>query len=160
LDNFVIFVIARALHVVGVVWWIGGVSFVTIVLMPGLSKIADEKVRLQLFEQLEGRFSFQAKIATTITALSGFYMVEFMNAWERYLYLQFWWLHLMTFVWFLFAIVLFVLEPLFLHKWFREQAEKDTKKTFIVMKRLHYLLLSVSVLAVFCAVAGAHGLFY
>ncbi len=160
MDNFTVFVIARALHVVGVVWWIGGVSFVTIVLIPGLSKITDEKLRLQLFEQLEGRFSFQAKIATTITALTGFYMIQFMHAWGRYLDIQFWWLHLMTFIWLLFAIVLFVLEPLFLHRWFREMAEKNTKKTFTIMKRLHYIMLSLSVAAVFCAVAGAHGLFY
>lgn len=160
MENFTIFVVARALHVVGVVWWIGGVSFVTMVLIPGLSKIADEKQRLQLFEQLEGRFSFQAKIATTITALSGFYMVEFLHAWGRYMELRFWWLHLMTFIWLLFAVVLFILEPLFLHRWFREMAGKNTKKTFMIMKWMHYIMLTLSILAVFCAVAGAHGLFY
>jgi len=158
MENFNYFVFARAFHVMGVVLWIGGVAFVTMVLIPSLKNINDSSNKLELFEQLEGKFSFQAKLATLVTGVSGFYMVEVMNAWDRYQHLQFWWMHLMTLIWFIFTLVLFVLEPLFLHQWFHEQAIKDSVKTFSLIHLIHKILLALSLLAVFGAVAGAHGL--
>ncbi len=157
MENISYLVLARILHVIGVVIWIGGVAFVTTVLIPSLKKIADTHDRLELFEQLEGKFAFQAKIATLITGVSGYYMLDFLNAWDRYLHLQFWWMHLMTFIWAVFTVVLFVLEPLFLHRWFREQATKDSENAFAWLHRIHIVLLTLSMLAVLGAVAGSHG---
>lgn len=88
MENFNYFVLARILHVIGVVFWIGGVAFVTNVLIPSLKKIPDIYDRLRLFEKLEGKFSFQAKISTLITGISGIYMIYVVDAWERYLYLN------------------------------------------------------------------------
>ncbi|MEZ0150196.1 MAG: hypothetical protein AB9Q22_14015 [Candidatus Reddybacter sp.] len=153
-----IFILSRALHVAGVVLWIGGVAFVTTVLIPALKKITDADNRLELFEQLEGRFSLQAKVTTLITGLSGFYMLEFMQAWGRYLQPQFWWLHLMTAVWVIFSLVLFLFEPLFLHRWFRERALINSNRAFALLHRMHKILLALSVLTVLGAVAGSHGL--
>jgi len=152
------FVFARTLHVIGVVLWIGGVAFVATVLIPSLKGIANSDDRLALFEKLENRFSFQARIVTLITGLSGLYMLEFMSAWERYLYLQFWWLHLMTFIWLIFTVVLFVLEPLFLHRWFHKKATENSDAAFNMLHVMHMVLLMASLLAVFGAVAGSHGL--
>lgn len=158
MENYNHFIIARALHVVGVVLWIGGVAFVTTVLIPSLKQIGDSENRLALFEQLEGKFGFQAKIITTIVGLSGFYMLEFMHAWERYQQLQFWWLHLMTFIWAIFTLILFIFEPLFLHQWFRNQATTNSKRAFNWLHRMHIVLLALSLIAVFGAVAGSHGM--
>jgi uncharacterized membrane protein len=108
MDNYNYFVLARAFHVIGVVFWIGGVAFVTTVLIPSLRRIKETNDRLELFEKLEGKFGFQAKITTLLTGVSGFYMLEFMQAWERYLDIQFWWIHLMTAIWLIFTLVLFV----------------------------------------------------
>ncbi|TKF21634.1 hypothetical protein FCV43_09900 [Vibrio genomosp. F6] len=157
MNEFDRFVIARALHVFAVVLWIGGVAFVTTVLIPALRKMPEKESRLALFEQLEGKFSFQAKITTLLTGLSGYYMLEVMDAWDRYLHLQFWWMHLMTFVWAIFTLVLFVLEPLVLHKWFHKQAETDSDKSFFMLHLMHKVLLTLSLVAVVGAVAGAHG---
>jgi uncharacterized membrane protein len=151
------FIFARALHVIGVVLWIGGMAFVTTVLIPSLKEIKDSTNKLALFEQLEGRFAVQAKVATVLTGVSGFYMLEVMNAWDRYQHLQYWCMHLMTFIWLVFTLILFVLEPLFLHRWFHEQAEKNSTDAFSLVHRLHQILLALSLLAVFGAVAGAHG---
>ena len=157
MENYDYFILARTLHVFGVVIWIGGVAFVTTVLIPSLKKIIDNDNRLDLFEQLEGKFAFQARIVTMITGISGYYMLDFMNAWDRYQQLQFWWMHLMTFIWAVFTIVLFVLEPLVLHRWFRNQATKDSDKAFVWLHRMHKVLLTFSMLAVLGAVAGSHG---
>ena len=151
------FTLARAVHVMGVVAWIGGVAFVTTVLIPSLKAMRDKENRLSLFEQLEGKFAWQARLVTLVTGASGYYMLHVMNAWDRYLHVQYWWMHLMTAIWGVFTIVLFVLEPLILHRWFREQAIKDCDNAFVWLHRMHTILLSFSILAIFGAVAGSHG---
>ncbi|MCF7965388.1 MAG: hypothetical protein K9L79_07595 [Methylobacter tundripaludum] len=157
MENFNYFIFARSFHVIGVVLWIGGMAFVTTVLIPALKKRTDSTNKLELFEQIEGEFAAQAKLATVITGISGFYMLDVMNAWERYQQLEYWWVHLMTLIWFLFTLVLFVLEPLFLHRWFHQQAEKNSIKAFALVHQIHKVLLALSLLTVFGTVAGAHG---
>ncbi|MFT4765887.1 MAG: putative membrane protein [Oleispira sp.] len=158
MESFDQFVLARALHIVAIVLWIGGVAFVTTVLIPSLRALDGKENRLQLFERLEGRFAFQAKVTTVLTGLSGLWMLDYLNAWSRYLDAQFWWLHLMTVIWLIFTLVLFVLEPLFLHTLFHRLAEKDSDTAFQKIQFMHIILLSLSLLAVVAAVAGAHGI--
>jgi len=157
MDDVDVFVLARAVHVLGVVLWIGGVAFVTLILLPALKTIADGEQRLSLFEQLEGRFANQARIVTVITGIAGFCMVEFMDVWQRYQLVEYWWMHLMTFIWAIFTLVLFVLEPLVLHRVFHQKATQDSDRAFNLIHRMHKILLSLSLLAVFGAVAGSHG---
>jgi uncharacterized membrane protein len=158
MSSFDQFVIARALHIIAVVLWIGGVAFVTTVLIPSLRTLDTDENRLQLFECLEGRFALQAKVTTVLTGLSGLWMLDYLNAWSRYLDPQFWWLHLMTVIWFIFTLVLFVLEPLFLHKFFHQLAEQDSDGAFKKLHIMHIVLLSISLVAIAAAMAGAHGL--
>jgi len=89
MDNLNSFIIARAFHVFAIVLWIGGVAFVTTTLLPAIKNMKDVTSKLALFEQLEGRFAFQARITTLITGISGYAMLEIMNAWDRYQQLQF-----------------------------------------------------------------------
>lgn len=155
--NYDYFVIARAIHILGIVMWIGGVAFVTTVLIPSIRRNKDHNDRLALFESLEGKFSFQAKVTTLMTGFSGVYMLEAMDAWSRYLNPQFWWLHLMTAVWIIFTLVLFVLEPLVLHRWFHRQAMKNSDNAFAVLHSMHIILLCISLVAIFGAMLGSHG---
>jgi uncharacterized membrane protein len=151
------FLLARVLHVLGVVVWIGGVAFVTTVLLPALRSLDRAEERLALFERLEGRFALQARVTTLVTGLSGFYMLQFLHAWPRYADPHYAWIHLMTVVWAIFTLVLFVLEPLFLHRWFHELARRDDVRAFRLVQRLHVVLLTISLVAVAGGVAGAHG---
>ena len=157
MENFDFFIFARAIHVLGVVLWIGGVAFVTTTLIPSLKKITDTSNRLDLFEKLEGKFALQARIVTLTTGVSGYYMLDIMNAWDRYLHLHYWWMHLMTLIWVIFTLVLFVLEPLVLHRWFHEKAVEDCDNAFAWLHRMHKILLSLSLIAVAGAVMGSHG---
>jgi uncharacterized membrane protein len=152
-----LFVGARILHVIGVVLWIGGVAFVTTVLIPGIRKMNDPQEKARLFELLESRFAKQAKIVTLVTAVTGFYMLFRLDAWDRYLDPSFWWVHAMTLVWFAFTLVLFVLEPLFLHDWFGRAMRKDPEQALRRIQRLHWGLLIVSLTAIVGAVAGSRG---
>lgn len=151
------FVIARALHVLGVVLWIGGVAFVTMVLLPAASRHPNPEEGIAGFEQAEQRFSFHAKGWTLLTGLSGFYLTWRFDLWGRFLDPHFWWMHAMVAIWLIFTIVLFLLEPIFLHRWFAEQARRDPRSTLRRISRLHWLLLVASLITVAGAVAGSHG---
>ena len=157
MESFDQFVFARALHILAVVLWIGGVAFVTTVLIPSLKDLDNGQDRMQLFERLEGRFAFQAKLTTLLTGLSGFWMIDYLNAWSRYLDPQFWWMHLMSLVWLIFTLVLFVLEPLFLHQLFHRLAMNNSDQAFQRLQTMHIVLLSISLIAIAAAMAGAHG---
>lgn len=151
------FSLARVIHVLAVVVWIGGVAMVTTVIIPAVKKFKSKEEQIETFERIEGRFALQAKITTVLTALSGFYMLEVLNAWDRLLDIRFWWMHAMILVWFLFTLILFILEPFFLHRIFRKYAEKDPEKTFKIMHLAHWVLLVFSLVTIFGAVAGSHG---
>ncbi len=154
--NYNEFVLARVLHVLAIIIWIGGVAFVTTVLIPAIRKTQSPEDRLQIFEILESKFSFQAKFTTLVTGLSGFYMLHTMNGWSS----MSWWIYLMIFVWAIFTVVLFVLEPMFLHKWFIKQARINNEKSFLILQVMHIVLLTISLLAVSAGVAGVHGFLF
>ena len=151
------FFIARVLHVLGVVLWIGGVALVTTVIVPAMRRLPEHENPFELFERIENRFARQARAVTLITGLTGFWMVHEMGAWGRYLQLEFWWLHAMTFVWVLFTLILFLLEPLVLHRRLRERAQADAASVLLLMQRAHWGLLALSLIAVAGAVSGSHG---
>jgi hypothetical protein len=60
-------------------------------------------------------------------------------------------------VWAAFTLVLFALEPLFLHRWFLAAAQRDSERAFRLLHRFHGVLLGVSLVAIFGAVAGSRG---
>lgn len=149
-------VLARVLHVLAVVHWIGGVAMVTLVILPQMRGLPAPD-RIATFERLEGRFGGQAKISTLVAGASGLWMLWQTDGWGLFLLPAFWWLHLMVAVWAIFTLVLFVLEPLVLHRWFHARAAQEPERTFALVLRLHRLLLGLSALAVAGAVQGAHG---
>ncbi len=158
--NYNYFVIAKIVHILAVVLWIGGVGFVTTVLIPSLRKTQEPEDRLRLFGALEAKFSFQAKLTTLLAGASGAYMLQVMDAWSRYTMPQYWWLHLMTFIWIIFTLVLFVLEPLFLHNWFHTQATKNNERAFLALQVMHVVLFSLSLFAIIGGMAGSHGFIF
>lgn len=150
-------VLARALHLLGVVLWIGGVAMVTTVVLPAMRRFEDPREGIAMFHGIEQRFAWQARLTTLVTGASGFYMIWSMDAWGRFADPAYWWLYPMVAVWLIFTLVLFVLEPLVLDKWFRAQAALDPRRTLAIIQRLHRILLLISLLTIFAAVAGAHG---
>jgi len=149
--------IARLLHVLGVVLWIGGVALVTTVLLPATRRLKTPQERIEFFETVERGFALQARITTLLTGLSGLYLVYRLNLWQRFLHIEYWWMHAMVLVWALFTLILFVLEPLFLHRRFIERARHDPHAAFALVTRLHWILLIVSLITIAGAVAGSHG---
>jgi uncharacterized membrane protein len=152
--------IARALHVLAVVVWIGGVAMMTSIILPVVRRMAKPQERIAFFESVERRFALQARVATLLAAVTGFYMVYRLDLWARFFDAQYWWMHAMIAVWAVFTIVLFVLEPLVLHRLFKERAQRDPERTFRLVERLHWVLLTLSLVTTLGAVAGVHGAFF
>jgi len=153
MDNFII---AGIIHVVAVLFWIGGVAFVTTVVMPSIREGSPSEQRLAAFHRIEGRFAWQARIWVAVAGASGFWMVYRAGLWSRYADPHFWWMHAMLIVWLLFATMLFVIEPLFLH---RRMANSSRPPDFRRIEQMHWLLLILSLIAVVGAIGGSHGLF-
>lgn len=151
-------IIARVVHVVAVVVWIGGVWLVTTVLLPGLAKKPPE-TWFDEFEVIERRFAPQARVAVLLVLLSGLYMLYAYDLWDRFADAAYWWMDLMVAVWVIFAAMLFVIEPLFADRYFRRQAQLAPKAALARMQWFHRIVLGLSLLAIVAAVGGSQGLF-
>ena len=149
--------IARALHVLAVVLWIGGVGLVTTALLPALRRLPDAAQGAALFAAVERRFGMQARGSVLLAGLSGLYLLIRLDAWHRFTSLPYWWMHAMVLVWGIFALVLFVLEPFVLHRRFAARAARDSDAAFRTLHRVHVVLLLLSLLTILGAVAGSNG---
>jgi uncharacterized membrane protein len=147
--------LARAVHVVAVVHWIGGVAMVTTILLP-LAR-ASREARFETFERFERRFAPQARISVAAAGFSGVWMTEALGAWGRFLDPAFWWMHAMLALWLVFAAVLYIAEPLWLDAWARARAAADEAATLRLIARAHRVLLTLSLAVTGAAVLGAHG---
>lgn len=152
------FALARAVHLLALVHWIGGVAVVTTIVLPRARALPDVHEALAAFEGFEHRFVAQVRVSILLAGLSGFYMLlNKMQAWERLLDPAFWWLMLMVAVWTVFALMVFVLEPLVVHRLFRDYALRDRERAFALAIRLHAVALTVAIAAIAAGVVGAHG---
>jgi uncharacterized membrane protein len=149
------FVVARAIHVLSVLLWIGGVAFVTTVVMPSIRALESPEQRMRRFHEFEGRFATQVRIWVLLAGASGFWMVYRGDFWERFTQAAYWWMHAMVVLWLGFFLMLFVIEPFVLHP--RMSMATPTAKGFDRMVRLHWVALAISVITVLGAVAGSHG---
>jgi uncharacterized membrane protein len=149
--------IARAIHVLAIVFWIGGVAMVTTVLLPAVQRFKSAEERVAFFERVERRFAWQARVTTLIAGVSGFYMVDRLGLWTSFFSIEYWWLIAMVSIWLLFTAMLFAAEPLFLNRWFEERAKLAPESTFVLIQRLHWVLLILSLITIFGAVAGTMG---
>ena len=140
------FNILLAIHVLSVVWWIGGVFTVTTSLLPLFNRLpADD--RIQWIKRFEGRFANQARIAVLLAGITGFWMYTLVPGAIAHT----WWIGLMMVVWVLFALMLFVAEPLRLPA--KLGVIRNPRK-FLV---LHAVLLVLALVAIAGGVIGARG---
>jgi uncharacterized membrane protein len=112
---------------------------------------------LGAFEAFERRFAQQVRISILLTGISGIYMMWRLAAWERFKSPSFWWLDLMVAFWVLFALMLFVIEPLWADRLLRFYVLRDKNRAFSVMTKLHWLALAAATLTIAAGTLGAHG---
>ena len=148
--------IARALHVVFVAHWIGGVAFVTLVGLPLARASGDAKKGWTLFEAIETRFAAQVRVSIPLAGATGLWMVWRLDLWGLFASPTFWWMDAMVLLWALFMLIVFAIEPL-AHRHVAEMAAHDPAALLARLARVHRALLAVGTFTIFGAVAGAHG---
>jgi uncharacterized membrane protein len=149
--------LARALHILGVVIWIGGLSMATTVAIPAVRRGDLGPDKLHAFEAIERRFIWQARTTVLIVGLTGLYMTHELDLWDRFLSAEYWWMHAMTGLWLLFMMVLFIAEPLVLHGYFHKLARTSPQLAFTWLQRAHAILYLLALITVFGAAMGSHG---
>lgn len=152
--------IARAIHILSIVIWMGGVAFVTMVLIPVIRSTSFKTEQLLIFNAVENRFASIARIVVILAGMSGFYMADKMNAWGRFLEAQYFWMHAMVLIWLMFVIALFVIEPFFIKNHGRMVKDGHNIEDLKKIQLVHIVILVLSLITIFISVLGAHGFFY
>ena len=67
-------------------------------------------------------------------------------------------MHAMVCLWLAFTLVLFVAEPLVLHRWFHARAITSPDAAFALLHWAHWLLLALSLITILGAVVGSQGM--
>lgn len=153
------YALARVIHVLAVVLWIGGVAMVTLILLPAVRRMKVPAERVGFFERLESGFARQSRWTTALAGASGLYLLH-VGGWNRLGMAAYWWLWAMILTWAVFTLMLFVLEPLLLHRWFAQRTKKRPEATFRLIQIMHWALLTLSLVTVAAGVAGSHGWFW
>ena len=147
--------VAIAIHVLSVIWWIGGLAFVTAVILPGLrsGQLGDTRAA---FKVIESRFEPQVRIAVLLAGLSGLYLLFRLDLEGAFRQPRFWWLDAMVLFWILFVLLLFVVSPARLLERAGRKGGGDSR-VWRRMHRLHLLLLVIALIIIGGAVAGSRG---
>jgi len=148
--------LARAIHVLCVVHWIGGVAFVTLVALPSARANQDARKGWTLFEAVERRFSAQVRWSIPLAGATGFWMVWRLDLWAGFADPTLWWLDAMAIVWALFMALVFVVEPIG-HARLEAEAARDPGPLLRRISLAHFVLLAAAVVTILGAVLGAHG---
>jgi len=148
--------LARALHVLFVVHWIGGVAFVTLVALPLARASKDAAKGWALFEAIEQRFSAQVKWSIPLAGLSGLWMAWRLDLWAEFADPAFWWLDAMVLLWAVFMAAVFLVEPI-AHARLKAEAALDPGAVLRRLSRAHLVLLAAAIITILGAVAGSNG---
>ncbi len=148
------------IHLVAVIFWIGGLTFITTMIFPIIIKTEDPIAKVLLFRKIEHRFAKRARIYNLITGASGLIMVFYMG-WQDTIFtghgLS---LLLMALIWVLWFVMLFGLEPLVIKKMLGRMLDKDSNvdidAVFRRMNKMHWILLVISIIAVASGACFAH----
>lgn len=149
--------LARAIHMLALVHWIGGVAVVTTIVLPRARELPNAEDAIAAFAAFEQRFARQARISIFLAGISGVYMLIKLDAWDRFQHASFWWMHMMVAVWALFALMVFVFEPILLHNLFHKFALRQKDQAFALATIFHLIALLASAIAIGAGILGAHG---
>lgn len=149
--------LARTLHIIGLVHWIGGLAFVTLVVLPLARSRAAGADGLALFEAIERRFATQVRVSVPLVGATGLWMAYRLNLWDRFAEPSLWWMPAMAGIWLIFMLLLFVIEPI-VHRLQDRVTSTDASQTVGRLLTAHRALLALAATTLFGAAAGAHGM--
>lgn len=148
--------ILTAIHVLGVVIWIGGVAFVTMVVFPMIMRMEGSIEKMIFFQGVEHRFANIAKISVGVVGITGAWLLYLTGQWRTLFTAAGIAPTLMVIVWTMYVFVLLFEAHLF-KLIFRGEAQQDTSKVFARLSAFHWVVLGLGLLAVAVGVWAGHG---
>jgi uncharacterized membrane protein len=156
-----LFLAMHIIHLLTVILWIGGLAFVTMIVLPMAIKTPDALQKVLLFQRVEHRFAKIARLYNLVTGITGFVMI-FMTGWYQVLFTRASIpLTVMTLVWVFWFVMLFGLEPIIIRRMLDNMAKGGAKleidTIFTRLNRLHYFMVAISLVAAAAGALVAHG---
>ncbi|MCK4847217.1 MAG: hypothetical protein KAS88_06035, partial [Deltaproteobacteria bacterium] len=108
----------HTVHLLTVILWIGGLGFITILMLPMIIRMEDPLGKVLLFNRIEQKFAPLARVYNVIVGVSGFTLLYMTGAYRDIFTFTIESLPLlfMAVVWVFWAVMLFVLEPIVVRK--------------------------------------------
>lgn len=150
-------------HLLTVILWIGGLAFVTMIVLPMAISTKDPLQKVLVFQRVEHRFAKIARAYNLITGISGFIMM-FLMGWQSVLFTRAGAaLTFMLLVWVFWFVMLWGLEPIVIKKMLDNMAKSGTKmdidSVFRRLNKLHWFMVAISLAASAAGALVAHGSF-
>jgi uncharacterized membrane protein len=145
-----------AIHVVTILLWIGGVAFVTIIIFPLLQTMESSFEQVLMFQRVEHRFARHVRYYLAISGITGFWLLGLEHSFCRLFTWKGIGITMMLFAWAFYLFVLLVEKRLF-KKLFDKPGEFDAKRVFRGLGLFHWVILGISLAAVFLGVWQGHG---
>ena len=159
-----LFPILHIVHLLTAIVWIGGLGFITILILPMIVKMPHPLEKVLLFQRIEHRFAPLARVYTAIVGISGFGMFFLMDLQDIVFKEEGRFLLFMIIIWVFWVIMLYGLEPLIVKKMLDRLASQkgdglEIEDVFNKMNILHWVLLTISLAASASGAIFAHSLF-
>ena len=151
-----LFPVLIAVHVLGVVVWICGVAFVTMIVFPKITRMENSLDKVIFFQGMEHRFAGIAKSSIVVVGLTGGWMLYITGEWRILFSMAGIGPTLMVIVWTFYLLVL-LFEARIFKIVFGDSAQQDTEKVFSHLSRFHWIVLGLSLFAIGVGVWAGHG---
>ncbi len=145
-----------AVHVTTVVMWIGGVAFVTMIIFPLLLGMEDSFEKVLLFQRMENKFARQARIYAWTAGIAGGLLLYLTGEYRELFTMNAFGPTVMLVVWFFYVMVLTFEKKIF-GVLFSKPDKLDASKIFLSLNAFHWIILGISLSAVFIGVWTGHG---
>jgi uncharacterized membrane protein len=154
-ETVVFLTILLIIHVIGVIIWIGGVAFVTMVIFPMMYRTEGSLEKALLFQGVEHRFSGLVRWLIAIVGGTGFYLLSVKYGFSILSTQRGLGIVIMLFVWTFYTAVL-LLEKKIFGKIFADPETIDMDRALKMINAMHWVLLTVSFSAVSGGIWFAH----
>lgn len=159
-----LFSIMHILHILTVVAWIGGLAFITTLILPVLLKMSNPLEKVLFFQRIEHRFAPLARVYVAVVGISGFTMFFVMGLQSVLFTREGFFLLFMIAVWVFWVVMLFGVEPLVVKRMLDNLSKQkgeglEIEDVFRRMNVMHRVLLAVSLAAAASGAIFAHGHF-
>jgi uncharacterized membrane protein len=144
------------IHVICVIAWIGGVTFVTTVIFPMMYQTEGSLEKALLFQRVEHRFAAMVKWLIAIVGVTGFWLLSAKYGFAVLAQRRGLGIAIMLFVWTLYATIL-LLERKIFGRIFADPEKTDMNKALKLINAMHWFLVTISYSAVAGGVWFGHG---